>query len=100
MKRSAPVVVDTRPAFDSMLEVLLAQPLVAVDSESDSLYSYFEKVCLIQFSIPGVDYVLDSVALRELEPLGRLFADPSIEKIFHAAEYDVMVMRRDFHFTF
>ncbi len=100
MKRSAPVVVDAQPAFQEMLVNLFAAPLVAVDSESDSLYSYHEKVCLIQFSVPGVDYVLDTLAVRELTPLGTLFASPQIEKIFHAAEYDIMVMKRDFHFTF
>ncbi len=98
--RAAPIVVATPSAFDDMLTRLLAAPLVAVDSESDSLYSYNEKVCLIQFSIPEADYVLDTLAVREVERLGELFAAPLTEKVFHAAEYDIMVMRRDFHFEF
>jgi ribonuclease D len=32
--------------------------------------------------------------------LGELFADPKVEKVFHAAEYDVMVLRRDYNFGF
>ncbi|MGB8645057.1 MAG: ribonuclease D, partial [Anaerolineae bacterium] len=100
MKRDAPVLVASRPAFDEMLARLLAAPVVAVDSESDSLYSYYEKVCLLQFSIPGVDYVLDTLAVREIAPLADLFASPAIEKVFHAAEYDIMVIKRDFGFAF
>jgi ribonuclease D len=100
MKHDAPVVVATRGGFDDMLTRLLAEPLVAVDSESDSLYSYYEKVCLIQFSIPEADYVLDTLAVRQVEELGALYADPRLEKVFHAAEYDIMVMKRDFHFEF
>ncbi len=100
MNRAAPILVATPADFQAMLEVLLAQPLVAVDSESDSLYSYYEKVCLLQFSIPETDYILDTLAVRELEPLGELFASPHVEKIFHAAEYDIMVMKRDFKFRF
>ncbi len=100
MKRAAPLVVTTPAAFQEMLTRLAAEPIVAVDSESDSLYSYFEKVCLIQFSTPHADYILDTLAVRELEPLGALFADPKIEKVFHAAEYDIMVMKRDFEFRF
>ena len=78
----------------------MAQPVVAVDTESNSLYAYHERVCLIQFSIPGEDYLLDPLAIDDLSPLGDLFADPKIEKIFHAAEYDVMVLRRDYDFAF
>jgi ribonuclease D len=32
--------------------------------------------------------------------LGRLMSDPSIEKVFHAAGYDVFCLRRDYDFTF
>jgi ribonuclease D len=100
MSRAAPVVIATQSAFEEMIDRLLEGPIVAVDSESDSLYSYYEKVCLIQFSIPETDYVLDTLAVRELERLGSLFADLRVEKVFHAAEYDIMVMKRDFHFEF
>lgn len=100
MTRAAPVVVATREAFDEMLGRLLEEPIVAVDSESDSLYSYYEKVCLIQFSIPDTDFILDTLAVQQVEPLGALFADLRVEKVFHAAEYDIMVMKRDYHFEF
>lgn len=100
MTRADPILVDTRIAFDDMLARMLDAPMVAVDSESDSLYSYYEKVCLIQFSIPQADYILDTLTLREVEPLGALFADLRVEKVFHAAEYDIMAMKRDFHFEF
>lgn len=100
MTRAEPILVDTRTAFDEMLGRLLEAPIVAVDSESDSLYSYYEKVCLIQFSIPQADYILDTISIRDVEPLGPLFADVRVEKVFHAAEYDIMAMRRDFHFEF
>jgi ribonuclease D len=100
MKRDAPIVVNTAAGFDTMVTRLLEQSLVAVDSESDSLYSYYEKVCLLQFSIPGADYVLDTLAVPDVSPLGALFADPRIEKIFHACEYDIMAMKRDYSFNF
>jgi len=95
-----PIMVTSARGLDVLLARLMAQPVVAVDTESNSLYAYYERVCLIQFSIPGQDYLLDPLAIDDLSPLGTLFDDPDIEKIFHAAEYDVMVMRRDFDFTF
>jgi ribonuclease D len=94
-----PMLVNTRDAFDEMLSRLMVAPVVAVDTESNSLYAYTERVCLIQFSVPGEDYIVDPFAV-EVGDLGAFFADPEIEKVFHAAEYDVMVLRRDFDFSF
>ena len=73
---------------------------MAVDTESNSLHAYQEQVCLIQFSIPSGDYLVDSVVLDDLDALAPIFADGRIEKIFHAAEYDVICLKRDYDFTF
>jgi len=83
-----------------MLGDLTAQPRLAVDTESNSLHAYREQVCLIQFTTPAQDYVLDPLALADLSALGPLFSSPNIEKIFHAAEYDLICLRRDFGFQF
>ncbi len=74
-----------------------ASRLVALDTESDSLHSYFHKVCLIQMSFAGRHAVLDPLALdREaLRPLVALLADPGVEKLFHGADYDLRVLDRD-----
>ncbi|MBC7251974.1 MAG: ribonuclease D [Anaerolineae bacterium] len=95
-----PILVDTPQALARTVARLQAEPAVAVDTESNSFYVYHEQVCLIQFSIPGQDFLVDPLALPDLSPLGPLFADPGIEKVFHAAEYDVMCLKRDFGFQF
>lgn len=91
----------TRPeALHRMVEKLIRQPLVAVDTESNSLFAYREQVCLVQFSIPEADYLVDPLAINDLSPLDVLFYDPGIEKIFHAAEYDLICLKRDYRFEF
>lgn len=75
------------------------QSLIAVDTESDSLYCYFEKVCLLQISAGGTDYLVDPLAV-DISPLGALFADEGVEKVFHAAEYDILTLKRDYGFHF
>ena len=93
--------VTTPAALEKARATLASESLIAVDTESDSLYSYFEKVCLIQFSTRTVDYVIDPLAFsKKVEPLRPIFADASIEKVFHAAEYDIFCMKRDYQFTF
>lgn len=94
-----PEFVDSSQDFAALCETLGAQTIVAVDTESDSLYSYFEKVCLVQFSTRASDYVVDALAL-DLAPLASFFADARIEKVFHAAEYDLLCLKREYHFTF
>ena len=95
-----PVWVDKPNTFGNMLADLSAQPRIAVDTESNSLHAYRERVCLIQFSTPQKDYVVDPFIIQDLSLLAPLFSNRKIEKIFHAAEYDLICLRRDFGFEF
>ncbi|HKJ40112.1 MAG TPA: ribonuclease D [Anaerolineales bacterium] len=95
-----PVWVEDTNALKQMVEELSTQPRIAVDTESNSLHAYRERVCLIQFSGDKKDYLVDPLAIDDLSLLAPLFADPKIEKIFHAAEYDLICLSRDFGFKF
>ena len=95
-----PILITRQPALKRMVDQLLNEPILAVDTESNSLYAYKERVCLIQFSTPKDDFLVDPLTLEDLSPLEPLFADTQIEKIFHAGEYDLISMKRDFGFTF
>ncbi|HLO29715.1 MAG TPA: ribonuclease D [Anaerolineales bacterium] len=95
-----PVWVDKPNALKQMIADLALQARVAVDTESNSLHAYREQVCLIQFSTRKIDYVVDPLAIADLSFLGPIFSNSKIEKIFHAAEYDLICLRRDFGFQF
>jgi len=75
-----------------------SEPKLAVDTESNSLYVYHEQVCLIQISSSSQDTLIDTIKLEDLSPLAPLMSDPSIEKVLHAAEYDILCLTRDFSF--
>ena len=93
-----PVWVHTDQSLRKMVADLSSQQRVAVDTESNSLHAYRERVCLIQFSTPKYDYVVDPLAFSDLRPLAPIFNDKKIEKIFHAAEYDLICLKRDYGF--
>lgn len=95
-----PTLITSLAGLHKLVNQLAAEPVLAVDTESNSLYAYQERVCLIQFSTPRDDFLVDPIALDDLSPLGNLFADPRIEKVFHAAEYDLISLKRDYGFTF
>ncbi len=86
--------------FQDLVDTLHAQPRIAVDTESNSLHAYRERVCLIQFSTSTSDYLIDPLSLPDISRLGTLFANPKTEKVFHGAEYDIMCLKRDFGFNF
>ncbi len=92
--------IATQDALAELVRRLQMEPIIAVDTESNSFYVYHQQVCLLQFSVPGRDYLVDPLALDDLSPLASIFADPGREKVFHAAEYDVMCLKRDFGFPF
>jgi len=95
----APVWVSTNADFQDMLAELMRSSIVAVDTESNSLFAYHERVCLVQISTRKTDYLVDPLEV-DIKTLGDLFSSPKIEKVFHAAEYDIICLRRDYHFSF
>ncbi|MBI4753730.1 HRDC domain-containing protein [Candidatus Desantisbacteria bacterium] len=100
---NAPGWITTLPAIETLRECVECETLIAVDTESDSFYSYFEKVCLLQVSTHETDYIVDPLAFPDangVATLAPIFANMQIQKIFHAAEYDILCLKRDYHFKF
>jgi ribonuclease D len=95
-----PELIQSSNQLDQLVAELSRQIRIAVDTESNSLHAYRERVCLIQFSTAETDYLVDPFASDDLQILGPVFADPKIEKVFHAAEYDLICLRRDYGFEF
>ena len=95
-----------------MLRHLAGQPWLGLDTESDSLFRYTPRVCLIQISAPTMprtssrsadpsavlDFLVDPFRLRDLSELGGIFANDTTEVILHAADNDILTLQRDFGF--
>jgi ribonuclease D len=95
--------IETTADLDALARELLRQKVIAVDTEADSFYHYFDKTCLVQVATRREIYLIDPLALggpEELQPLAAVFASPEIRKIFHAAEYDIYILKRDCGFAF
>ena len=70
---------------------------VAIDTEADSLHCYRGKLCLLQISIPGGDFIVDPLADVDLAPLRDALADKEI--LLHGADYDLRLLRRNLNFV-
>ncbi|MFO7678925.1 MAG: HRDC domain-containing protein [Chloroflexota bacterium] len=96
MKLPSHQLITTQDAWLHCLDLLKIQPIIALDLEANSMYAYREQICLIQISIPEQDYIIDPLAQLDLSGLGELLADTAIQKVFHAAEYDLLLMKRQY----
>lgn len=85
--------------FRQLIDRLATETLIAVDTESNSMYAYQERVCLIQISTRTADFIIDPLRVADLSALGPILANPAVEKVFHAAEYDLICMKRDYGFA-
>ncbi len=94
------VYIDRPEQFREALRELEAAPALGIDTEADSLYRYRERVCFLQIGIGERAFLIDTLAVRELDGLRPIFESPDRVKIFHGADYDVASLFRDFGFTF
>jgi ribonuclease D len=94
--------IETAAELEALARDLAQQRVIAIDTEADSFYHYFDKTCLIQVGCKRGIYLIDPLSIggpEELAPLGPVLAAPEIRKIFHAAEYDLFVLNRDCGFN-
>src|SRR3954462_8328650 len=84
--------IATLAQLRELLSRLPAQDRIAIDTEADSLHCYREKLCLLQLSIPDSDFVLDPLALENLESLAAVLKDKEI--VLHGADFVLRLLRR------
>jgi ribonuclease D len=88
--------IDRVVEVEELAAKLALEKVIAVDTEADSFFHYFDKLCLVQVAAACGTFLIDPLSMppRGLEPLAAVFANPAIRKIFHAAEYDLFVLHR------
>lgn len=84
--------VETAAGLEESLPTLASHQRIALDTEADSLHCYFEKLCLIQISVPDGEWLVDPLAGFPLEPL--FAALDGKELILHGSDYDLRLLRR------
>ena len=88
--------IDSNEALAEMCEKMQHADAVAIDIECDSLYHYFEKVCLIQLSFSGENYLIDTLCGigvgQALEVLSRR------KILVHCGDYDFRMLRKCYGF--
>jgi ribonuclease D len=90
------IIIDSISKLEEFTGTLAKQRIIGVDLESDSMYHFKEKVCLIQIASSQATAIIDPLQIKNLTSLEPLFRRADIQKVFHGADYDVRSLYRDF----
>ena len=90
------IIIDSISKLGEFTRRLAKQRIIGVDLESDSMYHFKEKVCLIQIASSQATAIIDPLQIKNLSLLEPLFRNADIQKVFHGADYDVRSLYRDF----
>jgi len=77
---------------DLMTRAMLA-PAVGLDTEFVWERTFYPCLGLVQLAIGQECYLIDPVAIKDLSPLGKLISEPSVTKILHDAQQDLMILQ-------
>ncbi len=88
--------VDTANELEELIVDLKKADRIALDTEADSLHHYYAKVCLIQLSFDGRNYIVDPLAAIDLSVFLNTLSNKSL--ILHGADYDLRMLRNSFGF--
>jgi ribonuclease D len=98
MSELRPLWIDTPGGVREAADRCAAANRIALDTEADSMHSYFHKVCLIQVSANGHHMVIDPLAVEpdDLQPLWDVVSNPAVPLLMHGADYDIRILDRDY----
>ena len=82
----------------ALRRILSQERYIAIDTESNSRHRYPESVCLIQLATHKKVYLIDTLAVEDMKPIGEVLADESVVKVIHGADYDIRSLDRQWGF--
>ena len=78
--------------------MLFQERCIALDTESNSRHRYPERVCLVQVATSSKVYLIDTLAVNDMKPIGEVLADETVIKVIQGADYDIRCLDREWGF--
>lgn len=94
MEKRTPLI-ESEAELDKLVHRARKTDAVALDTEFVWERTYYPQLGLIQMALSDEDcYLIDPVAIKNLQPLGKLLSDRGVIKIFHDAPQDLAILQR------
>ncbi len=87
------VVTDPK-GLSGTIRAIEPEAVLALDTEASSFHRFKESVCLVQLSTRERTWLVDPLALPDLQPLGELLARKHMEVVIHDADYDLRILAK------
>lgn len=87
--------IRTESELEGLKDALRQGDLIAVDTEAAGYHRYHDRMCLLQLSTRDETFLVDTLAVPDIRPLGPILADEGREIVLHDAEYDLRLLARD-----
>ncbi|MCX5850085.1 MAG: ribonuclease D [Deltaproteobacteria bacterium] len=94
------LLVDTPKKLQRAVNDFERAKILSIDTEYDSFRYFKEILCLIQIHANNTTYVFDPLNNLNISFLGRYFDNQHVVKVFHAADNDIRLLKRDYKFNF
>jgi ribonuclease D len=92
--------IETAEDLLRLRDELRGQEVIAVDMESNGFFRYPESICLIQIGFAGRQFLVDTVVLKDIDPILAILADRKRLCLLHSCSYDVSSFKRDYDCEF
>ncbi len=81
--------VDDRAGWRAFVDAIDGNQRIALDLEADGFHHYRGRIALIQIAVGESIFLIDPLAWTDLEELGRVLADESVQVVMHAPDFDI-----------
>jgi ribonuclease D len=87
---------DAPDAVSRWMSAIGGSKLVALDTEGASFHRFVDRIYLLQVSTRERTAVIDPLPIGVPSELGAVIEDPSVEIVFHDADYDLRLLQQDY----
>jgi ribonuclease D len=87
---------DTVAVVEKFTSEIAGTREIALDTEGASFHRFVDRVYLLQLSTRDRHAVIDPLPMGVPPGLGALLEDPTVEVVFHDADYDLRLLQQDY----
>jgi ribonuclease D len=91
-----PLYLDAPATVETFFASIANTRLIALDTEGASFHRFVDRIYLLQLSTRERTAIIDPLPIGDPKGLGALLEDPSVEVVFHDADYDLRLLWQDY----
>ncbi len=88
--------IDTPNQAELFLDDISGVREIAIDTEGASFHRFIDRIYLLQITTRDRSAILDPLPIGMPRGLGAILEDPSVEVVFHDADYDLRLLHQDY----